>query len=386
MSHPLPYWRIAGLYFWYFAFVGAFSPFFGPYLQALGQSAWEIGVLLGAVALVRIVAANFWAWRADRDGQRERALRVSLSFGVVAWLAVFPAREFASLVVVLSAVAFFTGGAVPLAESITFGRLRGDLGRYGGIRLWGSVGFIVAVLGVGLTLDHFGVATLPWIVLATLGGTAAHALAVPAMTHPKAERGDSVLPMLARPEIALFLAACFLMSMGHGTLYGFYSIYLADNGYSKGMVGAMWSIGVVAEIVAFLAMPGLMRRFGAGPILVASFATAVARFLIIGWLVASPAALAFAQLLHGTTFGTYHAAALAVVQHWFAGSRQTRGQAIYLSISFGAGGMVGSLVSGALWDTAGPSWTFTASGIAAGLALMLFGSQAKLYGARPGST
>lgn len=386
MSHSLPYWRICGLYFWYFAFVGAFSPFFGPYLQALGRSAWEIGVLLGVMALMRIVAANFWAWRADRRGRRERVLRVSLALSVLAWLAVFPAREFATLAAVLAAVAFFSGGAVPLTESITFGRLRGDFGRYGGIRLWGSVGFIAAVLGVGLALDFIDIARLPWIVLLTLVGALAHALAIPATTHPIAERGDSVLPMLVRPEIAIFLSACFLMSMGHGTLYGFYSIYLADNGYSKGFVGAMWSIGVVAEIFAFLAMPALMRRFGAGPILVASFATAVLRFLVIGWLVASPAALTFAQILHGTTFGTYHAAALAVVQRWFSGSRQTRGQAVYLSISFGAGGMAGSLLSGALWDTVGPGWTFTASSVAAAAGLLLVASRAKLYGTSAPST
>jgi PPP family 3-phenylpropionic acid transporter len=386
MSHSLPYWRIAGLYFWYFAFIGAFSPFFGPYLQALGRSAWEIGVLLGVMALMRIVAANFWAWRADRDGRREQVLRVSLALAVLAWLAVFPARDFAPLAVVLAAVAFFSGGAVPLAESITFERLHGDLGRYGGIRLWGSVGFIVAVLGVGVALDIVDIARLPWIVLLTLVGALAHALAIPATTRPRAERGDSVLPMLAQPEIAIFLAACFFMSMGHGTLYGFYSIFLADNGYSRGFVGTMWSIGVVAEIAAFLAMPALMRRFGAGPILVASFATAVVRFVVIGWLVASPAALTFAQLLHGTTFGTYHAAALAVVQRWFSGSRQTRGQAVYLSISFGAGGMAGSLLSGALWDVAGPGWTFTASSIAAAVGLMLVASRAKIYSARPAST
>ena len=386
MSSPLPYWRIAGLYFWYFAFVGAFSPFFGPYLQALGRSAWEIGVLLGLMALARIVAANFWAWRADRNGRREHVLRVSLALSTLAWIAVFPARDFATLAAVLAAVAFCSGGAVPLTEAITVGRLRGDFGRYGGIRLWGSVGFIVAVLGVGFALDFVEIARLPWIVLVTLVGAFAHALAIPAAAHPRAERGDSVLPMLVRPEIARFLAACFLMSMGHGTLYGFYSILLADNGYSKGFVGAMWSIGVVAEIAAFLAMPMLMRRFGAGPILVASFATAVVRFIAIGWLVASPVALALAQVLHGTTFGTYHAAALAVVQRWFSGSRQTRGQAVYLSISFGAGGMAGSLLSGALWDVVGPAWTFTASSAAAAAGLLLVARRPNDYDSRPAST
>lgn len=386
MSLALPYWRLAGLYFWYFAFVGAFSPFFALYLQALGRSAWEIGALLGAMQLVRIGAANFWAWRADRDGRRERVLVHSLVLGTLAWAAVFPAQGFLALAATLSLFAFLTGGVVPLAEAVTLAHLGAAAERYGRIRLWGSVGFIVAVTAVGLALDRLPVASLLWIVLATLAGTLGHAWALPPTAHPRAARGDSVLPLLAKPEIALFLAACFLMSVGHGALYAFYSIYLAGHGYSKGVIGAMWTIGVVAEIVAFLAMPRLTRRFGAGPILAVSFATAVVRFLAIGWLVGSPAALVFAQLLHGTTFGTYHAAALAVVGHWFRGASATRGQGLYLSISFGAGGMAGGLASGALWKTAGPGWTFTVSAAAAALALLAFAGQAKLYGARAGST
>jgi len=373
MTSAFPYWRLAGVYFSYFAFVGAFHPYLGLYLQALGQSAWHIGLLVAAMQLLRIVAANFWAWRADREGRREATLRFAAALGAAAWCAMFRAHDVAQLAVVLAFVALFTGGVVPLAEAITVGHLRENLARYGSVRVWGSVGFIVAVLGVGALLDRITILALPWAVFATLVALLGFAFAMPLTSHPRARRGDSVLPMLVRPEIALFLGSAFLMQVAHGPLYTFFSIYLADHGYSKTAVGVLWSLGVVAEIGAFLVMPRLLGRFGPWPILVASFSAAALRFAVLGWAVESPAVIALAQLLHGATFGIHHAACFAVVSRWFPGARHTRGQGLYLSISFGAGGMVGGLASGAAWTLVGPAWTFTLAAAAAiaGLALLV---------------
>jgi PPP family 3-phenylpropionic acid transporter len=75
------------------------------------------------------------------------------------------------------------------------------------------------------------------------------------------------------------------------------------------------------------------------------------------------------QLMHGMTFGAYHAAAIAAVNLWFPGRAQGRGQAIYSSLSFGAGGLLGALISGLTWDDWGAGWTFT---LAAAFALAGF--------------
>ena len=71
------------------------------------------------------------------------------------------------------------------------------------------------------------------------------------------------------------------------------------------------------------------------------------------------AVLAVAQMLHGATFGAYHAASIGAINRWFPGRLQARGQALYGSISFGAGGMLGGLLSGYTWDAIGPAWTYT---------------------------
>lgn len=370
-SAGIPYWRLSGVYFAYFAFVGAFSPFFGLYLQSLGAAAWEIGALNAEMQLVRTVAPNFWAWLADTRGRRERLLGATLAVGAITWCALFWARDFAKLSLALAVTVFFTSAAMPLVEASTFSHLRDHLDRYGAIRLWGSIGFIVAVLGIGRLLDTLPLSTLPGLVLVTLIATFAIAFALPAASQTRAAHGESVWPLLRRPEIALFFGACFLMSVAHGPLYTFYSIHLAAHGYTTTLVGAMWSIGVVAEIVVFMGMPALLARFGAMTILRWSFAAAIVRFVIIGWSVESVAALVFAQILHGATFGSFHAAALALVHRWFEGGRQVRGQALYLSLSFGAGGMVGGFASGLAWDSVGAAWTFSAASVVAAGGLLL---------------
>jgi len=376
----IPYWRLAAVYFAYFAFVGAFSPFFGLYLQSLGAAPWEIGTLNAEMQLVRTVAPNFWAWLVDMRGHRERWLRATLVLGAVAWSMLLWTHDLAALSWVLALSVFFTSAAMPLVESATLSHLRERLSRYGAIRLWGSIGFIAAVLGVGRLLERWPLAALPAIVLATLGLSLAVAFTVPAAPQTRAARGESVWPLLRRPDIALFFGACFLMSVAHGPLYAFYSIHLAAHGYSTTLVGAMWSIGVVAEILVFMGMTALLARFGAMTVLRWSFAAAVIRFAIIGWSADSVAALVFAQILHGATFGAYHAAALALVHRWFEGGRHVRGQALYLSLSFGAGGMVGGLASGFAWESIGPAWTFTAASVAAAAGLLLLVPRARIPG------
>jgi PPP family 3-phenylpropionic acid transporter len=174
-----------------------------------------------------------------------------------------------------------------------------------------------------------------------------------------------VWTILRRPEVAALLGACFLMSLARGPQYAFFSIYLVDHGYSKAAVGWMWTYGVIAEIAVFLLMPALLRRFSLSAILLVCFAATVVRFLMIGWGVDLAPVLFFAQLLHGLSFGAYHAAAVTAIHRWFRGAHQVRGQAIYLSVSFGAGGVLGSMLAGLSWDSIGPAWTFSAAAVAA---------------------
>lgn len=362
---PIPYWRLSAFYFAYFAYVGIFAPYFSLYLASLGLAAAQIGVLLSLGSLTRVIGPNFWGWFADRTQRRARIIGLTLALGGACFTGFLFVRSFWGMFALLLATGFFTSASMPLAESLTLSHLRQAASRYGSIRLWGSVGFILTVTLVGYALDVLPVASLLWMVLASYALSWVCALVVPDVPAGTvhADAGP-VWAIVRRPEVAALLGACFMMSLAHGPFYAFYSLYLVDHGYSKAALGWMWSIGVVAEIMMFLLMPALMRRYSLSAILRLCLAATVARFLMIGWGVDSAAVLLQAQLLHGLSFGAYHAAAVTAIHRWFPGAHQVRGQGIYLSVSSGAG-VLGSAFSGLGWESIGPEWTFSAAAFSA---------------------
>jgi PPP family 3-phenylpropionic acid transporter len=374
-----PHRPLAGFYFFYFAYLGAFAPFFSVYLDAVGLSAVEIGVVMALPQVTRIVAPHLWGWLADSGARQVRLVRAAAFAGTACWLGMFASTAFLWISAVVLAVGFFLSAALPLVEATTLTHLGEHTGRYGPIRLWGSVGYIVAVVGVGYALDLLSVRALLWLVLASLLGTLALAWRVPdAPQTPHASDHEPIGRVLARPEVMALIAACALMAVAHGPYYTFFSIHLAEYGYSKGLTGWLWALGVICEIAIFLWLPRLYAAFTLRRILVASFALAVVRFLLIGWGAGSLTLLLVAQALHAASFGSFHAAAIGLVHRLFRGRHQARGQAIYGSLTFGVGGMTGSIASGLLWDQAGPTLTFSGASVCAFLGMLLVALQPRL--------
>ena len=364
----LPYWRLSGFYFFYFAFVGAFTPFWGLYLQSLEFSAFQIGILMSLLQVSRIFGPNLWGWLADHTGRRVAVVQLAAALSLLFYLGVFGGESFGWLFLVMALMSLFWSASLPLVEAITLGHLGSAGEGYGRIRLWGSIGFIVAVVVLGYGLDHAPVRTLLWVVLGLKAGVFLFSRYIPDSRVAAHHTDDtSVWRILRQREIAVFLAACFLMAAAHGAYYIFYSIYLVEHGYSKGAVGWLWALGVICEVMVFLAMPRLATRFSLKSILRVSFALAALRFLMIGWGVDSLLVLIFAQALHAASFGSYHAAAVALTHHYFRGRHQAKGQGLYTSISFGLGGTLGGLMSGLSWDTLGAGWTFTLCAVCAAL-------------------
>jgi len=360
--HALPYWRLSGYYFFYFAFVGAFSPYFGLYLQSLNFSAWDIGLLMSQMQLMRLFGPSLWGWLAERCGQRMLIIRLAALISLAGFSAFFWLGKLPGMLFAMAVLAFFWSAALPLVETLTFDHLRDEPERYSHIRLWGSIGFIVAVMLTGALLDMAPPVAVLWICWGILLGILTLAIVVPeAPLVAHHQEGRGIGEILRQPRVRALMAACLAMSAAHGAFYVFYSIHLAEHGYSKTEVGSLWSLGVLAEIAVFMLMARLSLRFSLRAILLASFAAAVLRFLLMGWGVESLAVMVLVQLMHGLTFGAYHASAIAAVNEWFPGRAQAHGQALYSSLSFGAGGLIGALISGYTWEVLGAGWTFTLS-------------------------
>jgi PPP family 3-phenylpropionic acid transporter len=222
------------------------------------------------------------------------------------------------------------------------------------------VGFIVTVLGVGRILDGQELAILPLIVLALLFTIWLASLIAPEVKVTVNEaKADGFFAIIKKPEVLAFFAVYVLLQFAHAAYYVFYSIYLQQHNYTASLTGLLWALGVVAEIVLFIFMARLLKRFSLRVILLLSIGLSVMRWLMIAWGANYFEILLFAQLLHAATFGASHAAAIHLVHKYFGHRHQGKGQALYSSLSFGLGGMAGSLLSGYYWELLGAQFVYS---------------------------
>jgi PPP family 3-phenylpropionic acid transporter len=354
-------------FFAYYAYVGMFAPFASLYFQESHMSGAQIGILMTLMQVTRIVGPNLWGYLAERAGQRLGVLRAT-GFAALLCLPVFwLGPNFLLFFWIMLLLNSFTSAQIPLSEAILLSEMRGDLSHYGRLRLWGSVGFVTSVMLGGLLLDHFGVRLFVPLAIGFMVAVCLLNLRLsePKLAEPVPGTGAGWSLLLQKPVLAFFASTC-LMVAAHASLYVYYSLYLETIGYSKAVIGAMWSLGVLAEIVFFYYQAPLFRRFGARRLMLVSLVIGVARFIMIGAGATSLWLLLLAQILHAATFGAHHSASVMVMQRWFSGPLQARGQAWYISISYGIGGSLGGLLMSLGWQRiGGPSVYYMAAAMVA---------------------
>jgi PPP family 3-phenylpropionic acid transporter len=363
------YWRLSGFYLFYFASLGALIPYWGLYLKSLHFSVVEIGELVAIIMATKIVAPYIWGWIADRSGRRMHVVRIASLLATLAFAGVFVWQGYWWMALVLTVFSFFWNAALPQFEATTLNHLGNETDRYSSIRLWGSIGFIIAVAGLGALFDRAGTGSLPLVLVGLFACIWLASLLVP-------EKASGHLPMdhaplrqvLREPAVFSLLVVCFLIQASHGPYYTFYSLYMSAHGYSESFIGQLWALGVLAEIVVFLRMHRWLPRYGARNLMLATAALTTLRWLLVAGFADREWVMVAAQTLHAASFGVYHAVSIHLVHRLFRGAHQGRGQALYSSISFGAGGAVGSLVAGYLWEGVGAEWMYVAAAATAVLA------------------
>lgn len=365
------YARFSGFYFFYFASLGVFLPFWPLYLQHLRFDALEIGQLLAVVMAAGIVAPNLWAWIADRTERRMLLIRLAALGGVVGLLALQWVVSFHGMVVWLLLFSFFWYASLPLVEGVTLTHLDHAAGRfaYVHIRLWGSLGFVALCVALAvLTADGTAWHWVPLSLLLCHLGVFLMTLTLTSRPH-RAEHPSHVtlLDLLRHPVVLGLMAALVLMQVSHGPYYTFYSIYLESYGYPKSGLAALWSIAVCGEILVFLFFARYFAHREPSGLFAAAFLLAAVRWVVLGSFPQHMSAVLGAQLLHAATYGLYHAVAVRLIHRLFPGRMQGRGQALYSSMSYGVGASLGCLLAGLAWDEIGPHTTFYA---AAGIALI----------------
>ena len=367
----LPYWRLSGFYFFYFASLGVLVPYWSLYLKWQGFSAHEIGELTAILLATRILAPNIWGWIADHLGQHIQVVRWTSLVSTLTFSAVLFLHSYFLLATTLLVFSFFWSASLPQFEAITLQFLDKQTDHYSKIRLWGSIGFIVTVSLLGYFLELLDAGIIPYVMLANLVALWLISLQVPNSSHQENPHHESILALLKRSDVLAFLSICFLIQLSHGPYYTFYTLYLEMHHYNRGLIGQLWAVGVIAEVVIFLFMHRWLPRYGLYLVLLLSLLLSTLRWLIIGFYPDSLQLLLFGQLLHAASFGTFHAAAIAWVHRSFSGKNLGRGQALYSSIGFGAGGALGSLFSGYTWISPGPTFTFCLAALMTFIAFLI---------------
>lgn len=363
-SWPEQAYTFGFFFFAYYGFIGVFTPYASLFFAHRGIAAPEIGVLMSLMQVMRIIGPSLWGWVSDHTGQRVGVLRLTALAATVSFIGMFFGQTFVQFFIVLVMVNAFTSAQGPLSEALMLSAMRGDLTYYGRLRLWGSVGFILAVTAGGEMLDRYGIELVPWLGWAMLMLILLASLRMRESVSPRQMRTlPSVMKILRQPEVGVFFASSFLMIAAHASLYVFLSLYLAQIGYSKTAIGLLWSLGVVAEIGFFYYQAPLFKRFGVRTLLLASLLVAVIRFLLIGFAAQTLGWLLLAQILHAASFGAHHSASVIRMQRWFSGPLQATGQALYISIGYGFGGTIGGLLMSLCWEHFGGASVFAAAAL-----------------------
>jgi len=366
-----PYWRLSGFYLFYFASIGVLVPYWPLYLESLNFGPREIGELMAVVMATKIIAPNIWGWIADHTGKRMMIVRSGSLLACIFFAGVFWGESYLWIALTMAAFSFFWNATLPQFEATTFNYLHTETQRYSSIRLWGSIGFVVAAVLLGYLLEAYPASIVPVAMFVMFVLIWLTSLIVPESSagHLPLDE-NSILKVIKRPEVFALIVVVFLMQASHGPYYTFYSIYLEDNGYSKTIIGGLWALGVVAEIAVFIVMHRLIPQFGLRNMLLFSLLVASLRWLLLGSYVESFAMIILIQLGHAATFGVFHAVAIQYFHNYFRGRHQGRGQALYSSMSFGAGGALGALVAGYTWSL-GAMLTFAIAAAMSMLAVLI---------------
>ena len=362
--------------FAYFSYAGLFGTYAPLWFQSLGFSTLAIGALASLQSSTRLFSPYAWGWLADHTGRRTQLLRLAVALALVCGLGFFASSQYGWVASVTVALFVCTAGVIPISEaalahSVSRGAVL-DAGRYGRVRVWGSIGFIVTVVGAGALLQAIGVRAFPWLTVALLGGllVAAHRLPVVTEAPHGSDTAPGALAVLREPVVAWFFAGVFFTVLAHTSLYAFFSLYLVSLGYSKTAVGLVWAAGVAAEVAWFWFQGAWLSRRSSHAWLTIAAVVSMLRFAATAAFGTVPAVLVLVQCTHAITFAAQHSSCIGVINRHFPGRLRGRGQALYTVLGYGASGVIGGVAGGAVSEAFGFAAVFWGASGAAALAAL----------------
>ena len=353
--------RLALFYAAFFVASGLMLPFFPLWLAAKGLDAAAIGIVLAAAQFLRLGAIPAGTRLADRRGTLKGPLVAAALASVAGIALVASADGFAAILAVYVLATLVSAPILPLGDAYALKGLALRGLSYGPVRLWGSVAFMAANLGGGLMLAWLAPVNLIWPILIGYAAIAAAALVlIPLPQALPRTAGEAGHGHLRDPAFLTVMAAASVVQASHAVYYGFSTLDWSAHGLSGARIGALWALGVAAEIVLF-ALSGRLPPF-VTPLALIMLGGGAGLLRWTAMAFDPPAVwLPGLQLLHGLTFGATHLGALGFISRAAPRGRGAMAQGYYAIVSGG--------VTAVMMGLSG--WLFAAYGALAYLAMAL---------------
>ncbi len=367
--------RVAAFLGAYFA-ANAINAFMPLWFADRGLSASAIGQILGAAALLRVLAGPGWGNVADCIGRRRPVLLFAAFAAAGLGLSYVAATGFLPLLLIAAAQGIASSAINPLADSLALALAREGRIEYGPVRAVGSATFMVATAVTGWLLNRVGSWLLPWLLAVFYGASAVFSVLLPeAATPPAAPRAFAGMMLFRNKAFCLAVGTTALIQGAHAAYYGFAALFWRSQGLSDTAIGLLIAEGIIAEILLFARGRRLVEWLGPAGLTACAAGASVVRWTITAFGPPVPV-LVVVQLVHAATFAMQHLSAMLVLSRFVPAERAATAQALHSALGFGAPTGLMMLLSGWLYAGYG-GLVFLAMAGVAGIALVLVGPLAR---------
>ena len=332
---------LALFYFFYFAIVGVYIIFMPKVLAMIGYSASDIGIIFAAGPLVRFILPFAFTRGLKLNIRSFNIAIVIMLFSSVAFY--FSIDNFYKLLSSNIGLGIGLSLILPYIEVISL-RVVGKE-RYGKIRLFGSIGFVLVALVLVKFLNSADIALNYLLVLTFL--TAIVAFLIARNTDASSEKIQEVENDISLLQGWKLWIGLTLMQVSFGAFYNFFTIYETDYGITLDMTIYLWSFGVLAEIFMLFFQGKLLRGNLLLILQITTFVTAVRWFLLF-LFPQTLSILFFSQMLHAFSFALFHSAAISYLFNLY--KHKSLAQQFFSGITYGLGGFVGALYAGYMYE------------------------------------
>lgn len=332
---------LAIFYFFYFAIVGVYIIFLPKVLEMSGYSPSDIGIIFAAGPLVRFLLPF-----AFTKGLKLEAKSFNIALVIIILSAVSfynSLDDFYRLLFSNIGLGFGMSLILPYIEVISLSSLGKE--RYGKIRLFGSVGFVLVALVLVKFLSGPHIA-LEYLLILTFLTAIFGYLIVKNSTKKDEKKEEYVNDINLLADWKLWLGLT-LMQVSFGSFYNFFTIYETGYGISLDMTIYLWSFGVLVEIV-MLYFQGKLLRGNLLIILQITTLSSVVRWFLVFAFPQNIAILFFSQSIHALSFALFHSAAITYLHSLY--KHKPLAQQFFSGITYGLGGLSGALIAGYIYD------------------------------------